>query len=155
MPRQYFFNHVVHLLAPRQWLVVAVFSGLLAFGSGLYLAVLAGMPLGGPVAQLFDRTELFIRDTIRLTFKNRSEKRIMTGEPAVFMAPLGILEPDRTFKWLDAPELSMVSAGSASAEVPVAVVPVPVAVSTQPLHVPVKVPSRVLDPDWKPDFKGD
>lgn len=155
MPRQYFFNHVVHLLTPRQWLVVAVLSGLLAFGSGLYLAVWAGMPLGGPVARLFDRTELFIRDTIRLTFKNRSEKRIMTGEPAVFMAPLGILEPDRTFKWLDALEPLVVPVGAASGEAPAAVVTAPAAVSTPQSHVSAKAPSRMLDPDWKPDFKGD
>ncbi len=136
-------QQVVHAFSPRQWLVMAVLSGILASGSGLFLAVSAGLQLSEPWADWYDHCELFIRDTFRLTFRRTSKTKVRTFDERIFMAPVGILVPDKLFVWLDA----NVPPSSSLAETSVK----PPNGTTHLLQV--KTPSKMLEPDWQPDFK--
>ncbi|AGX86574.1 hypothetical protein [Candidatus Symbiobacter mobilis] len=123
-------------LSLRAWLLLAGGSSVLALLSGLYLAVLAGLPLPHPWAQWFDQTELFIRDTIRLTFRDRRPRQQGRADYVVTTAPVGILEPAYDFQWLTPAEVdrihSMVSDSLTSSQ-----------------KLP-GAPASVLDPSWNP-----
>lgn len=81
--------------------------------------------------QIFDGVELFLRDTVRLTFKDRADGN---SADSVFVAPKGILQKDAIFKWVENPEVIE----SRYAEVP----------------PPPAAPSRLLDSQWDPFFPG-
>lgn len=129
---------LAHQFSARTWMVVVGLSFLLAFGSTLVLAVNAGVPLPQPLGDWYKSAELFVRDTIRLTFRPRfKNKRIAEVSETVFMAPVGILEERRNFVWLEA--------------VSMPVQPQEEQTGVQKLG---KGPSRLLEPDWQPEFKG-
>ena len=129
-------------LSRRAWALVIGLSFMLALVSGLVLAVSAGMILPGPLDDWYRRSELFVRDTIRLTFKTshsgKPAKRNVQADESIFMAPPGILDETRSFDFpaeAAEAELSKVLAGN-----------------------PVRktlAPTRLLDPDWQPEHKGD
>ena len=138
-------QQVVNAFSPRQWLVMAVLSGILASGSGLFLAVSAGLQLSEPWADWYDHCELFIRDTFRLTFRRTSKTKTRSLDDRNFRAPVGILVPDKPLVWLDA----NVAARPSSSLAETSVKP---PIGTTRLSQ-VKTPSKMLDPDWQPDFK--
>ncbi|MEI6733291.1 MAG: hypothetical protein WCK94_04935 [Comamonadaceae bacterium] len=75
---------------------------------------------------LYDSVARFAHDTIRLTFK--TDGRVA----AVFVAPIGILNPNASFIWVqDYPDFQ----------------PRPEDVAPRPL-----APTRLLDSDWNPVF---
>ena len=132
--------------SPHQWLVAALVSVCLAVGSGLFLAVSLGLPLGQPLASWYDRCELFVRDTSRLTFRHTQGKTVKTLDDTVFMAPIGILEPNRRFIWLSPASTALLSVDPSSASL-----------ASDGVQQPgpggflrVKTPPKVLDPDWLP-----
>lgn len=122
---------LLHVFSPTGWLVVAIVSVALASGSALLLAARLDRTENSVPGKTFDTVEQFVRDTIRLTFKDRA-----SGESsnAVFVAPKGILNASATFKWLDN-SLETESHGETAAPVAIA-------------------PARLLDPDWAPVFSG-
>ena len=129
---------LAHQFSARTWMVMVGLSFLLAFGSTLVLAVNAGVPLPQPLGDGYKSAELFVRDTIRLTFRPRfKSKRLAEVSETVFMAPVGILEEKRNFVWLEA--VSM---------------PVQPQVEQAGVQKSGKGPSRLLEPDWRPEFKG-
>lgn len=144
------FKHAARAFTFRQWVWIVSFSLLLAVGSGLFLAVAAGYKMSEPWAGWYDRSELFVRDTIRLTFQDRSAKPVIDRPyETVFMAPPGILEQNKQFNWLTNEALPGAVVSSAAAQQEAAAFPV----SPDGL-ARVKVPARLLEPDWQPDFKG-
>lgn len=124
-------SSLIHLLSPRNWLLVALASIVLASGSALVLVSRFDDKEKDLPGHVFDLVERFLRDTIRLTFKDRK-----SGEPSddVFVAPKGILDKGATFKWVD---------NSQDFE-------------ARPEEAPPEptAPTRLLDPEWKPDFPG-
>jgi hypothetical protein len=116
--------------------MVVVLSSVVALSSALVLAVSAGVRLNGPLGSVYDRVELFVRDTIRLTFK--TDRRSAAPTETVFMAPPGILDPGKNFNWLVIEEKSTAQAPAENNRVS-----------------QFKAPQRLLDPDWQPPFKGD
>lgn len=121
----------MHVLSPTGWLIVIVGSMILATGAALILLARVDGPQRNVPGQLFDAVELFLRDTVRLTFKDRADGN---SSDAVFIAPKGILQKDATFVWVENPEVME----SRHAEV----LPPPAA------------PARLLDSDWTPAFSG-
>lgn len=120
---------LIHALSPKGWLIVILASVALATGSGLVLLARVDGPQRHLPGQLFDAIELFWRDTVRLTFKDRAEGN---AADSVFVAPKGILQKDATFIWVENPE----GIESRRAEaIPVSAAPV-----------------RLLDSDWEPVF---
>ena len=119
----------------RTWAVVVSLSSVLAFSSALVLAVSFGVALPEPLAAGYKRVELFVRDTIRLTFKPHKPNQMASD--TVYMAPPGILEEKRGFVWLEA-------GVQASA---------PQVAALTDVHK-AKAPLRLLDPNWQPEFKG-
>lgn len=118
-------------LSPESWLAVVLMSTLLAAGSAWVLASRTeGRALDVP-GQVFDSVERFLLDTIRLSFKARMKGGLSED---VFVAPRGLLDENATFVWLE---------NSQDIEVRLAVEP------TRPT-----APSRLLDPQWQPDFAG-
>ena len=125
-----------HQFSMRTWALVTGLSFVLAFSSVLVLAVSAGVQLPEPLASWYTQVELFARDTVRLTFKPQKEARQMSE--TVYMAPPGILDEKRNFVWIE----GITGASLAQAAAP-----------DDPRKV--KTPSRLLDPSWQPEFKGD
>ncbi len=125
-----------HQFSIRTWAWLIGCCLVLACGSVLVLAVSAGVQLPEPLASWYTRVELFARDTVRLTFKPQKEARQMSE--TVYMAPPGILDEKRNFVWID---------GITEHRLAQALVP------DDPRKV--KTPSRLLDPSWQPEFKGD
>lgn len=119
------------MLSPTAWLVVACVSVLLAGGSALLLATRTGSAPSGVPGKVFDSVEQFVRDTIRLSFKDRLYD---DTSHSVFVAPRGILNQNATFKWI---EPTQTDAPPGNAEPPIAI-----------------APPRVLDPDWAPPFSA-
>lgn len=122
----------MHAFSPSGWLVLVLASAILAVGSALVLTTRVNASYGEAAGRLYDAVELFWRDTVRLTFKDR-----VAGDSAdaVFVAPKGILQKDSTFKWLEESPQDSAPQVEAVLQVPAA-------------------PSRVLDPDWAPAFFG-
>ncbi len=142
------FRHAARAFTLRQWVTIVVISLLLALASGLFLAVGAGFQMSEPWAGWYDRSELFVRDTIRLTFQDRSDKPVVDRPyETVFMAPPGILEQNKQFNWLA--EDVLADATVSATVLQEAALPVSPAGLAR-----VKVPNRMLEPDWQPDFKG-
>jgi hypothetical protein len=127
---------IAHLMSPRAWVMVMVLSLVVALSSAMVLAVSAGARLDGPLGAIYDRVEMFVRDTIRLTFK--TDRHISELAVTVFMAPPGILEQGKNFNWLDNNEKLVAVTPAAQTKVSI-----------------LKAPQRLLDPDWQPSFKGD
>ena len=124
-----------HQYSMRTWAMVISLSFVLACSSGLVLMVSAGVQLPEPLASGYKRVELFLRDTVRLTFKPSKESQQMSE--TVYMAPPGILDERRNFVLLEPiKELSVAQA----------------VVMDDPRKV--KTPARLLDPSWQPEFKG-
>lgn len=119
----------------RTWAVVVSLSFVLAFSSALVLAVSSGVQLPEPLATWYKSVELFVRDTIRLTFKPHKATRQVSE--TVYMAPPGILDEKRHFVWVEAVNEVNLPTSAAQADVR-----------------KVKAPARLLDPDWQPEFKG-
>ncbi len=112
--------------------MIALLSLVLAVSSAMVLRVAAGGKLSEPFATWYDRTELFLRDTVRLSFKTnlRGSKSLAD----VFVAPPGILDEVKVFNWVDSfTDLGRVSENSAQKP---------------------KAPVRVLDPQWQPNFNS-
>jgi hypothetical protein len=122
---------LLHLFSPTGWLVVAVVSVVLASGSALLLTVRQDAAPSDAPGKAFDTVEQFIRDTIRLSFKDRLSN---DTSHAVFVAPKGILDQDATLKWIENPRIIDSSDENAA-----------------PANI---APPRVLDPDWAPNFSG-
>lgn len=121
----------IHLFSPRTWLFVAVFSGMLATGSGVILIRRHSVSQSEVLGPAYDAVERFFRDTIRLSFTSR-----MSGGDlnTVFVAPKGILDKEMVFNWIESTKDVEPKPEDA--------VPEPVA------------PPRLLDPAWQPDFSG-
>ncbi|MDD2810174.1 hypothetical protein [Rhodoferax sp.] len=124
---------LAHHHSPRVWAVVVVVSFVLAMGAGLVLAVSRGVVLPQPLGTWYDRSEVFMRDTVRLTFQSRKKGSVGVSE-TVYMAPPGILEQDKAFIWLAEDVL----------------VAQQVAVS-QAQTKPKLTPLRLLDAGWQPE----
>jgi hypothetical protein len=139
MTNHVFFIRLTHLVTAKTWLLIAVLSLVLAVSSAMFLTVASGVKLSGPLASLYDGVELFLRDTVRLTFKTGRSKKQVTE--TVYMAPPGILDEKKTFTWLDFDKV-MAEAKSNQATPSVGV-------------VTVRSPSRILDPTWQPNFNRD
>lgn len=137
-------NQIWQMFSPRQWLAITVLCGLLAFGSGLFLTVSAGWQLAQPWASWYDNADIFIRDTIRLTFRDRSRRGGRRTAALVFTAPPGILDPRTQFHW---PDAVVPVESEASEDQPAVVRP-----SARVVGAPVKTPASLLDPSWRPDF---
>ena len=120
---------LLHIFSPRAWLVVGLVSSMLAVGSGVTLALHGNHGLNTLLARTYDTVERFLRDTIRLSFKNR---RVGGVQDAVFVAPRDILEKKMTFNWIDDAKDFEQKPSDASPE--------PIA------------PARILDPEWRPSF---
>lgn len=118
---------VMHLLPPGRWLFVILVSMALAAGSSLVLLASFNAPAGYWTGRAFDAAELFLRDTVRLSFKDKIPE---DSDSSVFVAPQGILEKDAVFKAL--------------AEIPDAPAPAEAAAT------PSAAPSAILDPQWEP-----
>lgn len=119
----------MHLFSPTGWLVIVAVSVVLASGSAVFLASKGNIAPREAPGKAFDTVEQFMRDTIRLSFKDRL---FTDTSHAVFVAPKGILNEDAIFRWIDNPRIAE-SAGEEAAPVAVA-------------------PPRVLDPNWTPEF---
>lgn len=131
MPVDSRLHRLMHLLSPNAWLLVVFVSVLLASGSAYLLAVRMDRPEKKLPGVAFDSVERFVRDTNRLTFKDRALGDALDG---VFVAPKGILNQDASFKWVE----------SAAQE-------------EQPGEAAVALsiaPARLLDPAWTPPFAG-
>ena len=122
---------LAHRLSPTAWLVVVAASAALAGGSALLLAIRTDSPSGEVPAQAFDSLEQFVRDTIRLSFK---ERLYNDTSDAVYVAPKGILNPNAALKWIAPVEAVEPSGDSA------------------PPQALAIAPPRVLDPAWEPPF---
>jgi hypothetical protein len=116
-------------MSHRQWLALGLASVVLALASALTVLVRLGVDLPKPLAVAYEKTELFLLDTVRLTFRldrNAGQKPV-----DVFAAPLGILDPNRIFAWVehydDLGRPTLAKAG------------------------PVPVAARLLDPAWQGD----
>jgi hypothetical protein len=118
---------VMHLLPPGRWLFVILVSMVLAAGSSLVLLASFNAPAGYWTGRVFDAAELFLRDTVRLSFKDKIPEE---SNNSVFVAPQGILEKDAAFKWLA--ELADVPPPADAASAPAA------------------APAAILDPNWVP-----
>ena len=136
-------NHPVllrlaQMYSVRTWAWVVSLSFVFAVCSALVLAVSVGVKLPEPLGGWYDRSEVFVRDTIRLTFKTAKHSGEMNE--MVYMAPPGILEEKRNFNWLqDAATAATAAVSSQHA-----------AVGADPKKI--KTPGRLLEPDWQPDF---
>ena len=133
---------LTHWLSRRAWAWVISLSFVLALGSGLVLAVSAGFQLPQPLDDWYRSSELFVRDTIRLTFKTphtgKPGQRRSQSDEVVFMAPLGILDEKRNFVF---PEQA------AEAEL--------AKMLTGEVVRKSVAPPSLLDPAWETEFKGD
>ena len=80
----------------------------------------------------FDSLELFIRDTVRLSFTARIKNNVISQD--VFVAPQGLLDKEANFQWLDESQdadARLIIEGA-----------LPIA------------PPRLLDAQWQPAFQG-
>ncbi len=121
-------HRLIHLFSPKVWLTISSISLLLAAGSGWVLLSHLG---DGPKDRLYaayDSVVRFAHETIRLTFKT-DELRA-----AVFVAPLGILNPKADFNWVKSYQDFKPQAPDTPAQ--------------------AMAPDRLLDPEWKPTFSG-
>lgn len=125
------FSHLHGAFTPRQWLGIVLASAMLAAFSGYILWSRMDKVLLDVPSKWYDRAEIFVLDTIRLSF---SRRKLLVRDASVFVAPKGILEKDATFNWLeDAAAITQMA--DLRPALPVA-------------------PPQLLDPDWKPDFPG-
>ena len=122
---------LLHLFSPQTWLVVALVSALLAVGSGAILISRGNAGETSRLVRTYDTVELFILDTIRLSFKKR---KLSDVQDAVFVAPKGILDESTTFFWIDDAK--------------------DVEQKTEPALPEPVAPVRLLDPEWHPHFSG-
>lgn len=122
---------LMHIFSPKAWLLVALASMAMASIAALILLSRADGPEGHLPGRIFDTVEQFLRDTVRLTFKDRAYGE---SSDAIFVAPKGILQKESTFKWVENSqdvEVRREEAPPASA-----------------------APVRLLDSDWTPVFSG-
>ena len=119
------------MFSPRVWLLVGLVLGVLAAGSGILLTSRGDDGVNSLLVRAYDSTELFVRDTIRLSFKDRKVRGV---QDAVFVAPKGILDKKMMFTWIDDVK-DMEQKPEEAAPEPLA-------------------PVRILDPQWRPDFSG-
>ena len=122
----------VHLLEPRTWLVVMSISLLLAVSSGWVLVSRHNNSVTDLPILAFDSLELFIRDTVRLSFTARIKNNVISQD--VFVAPQGLLDKEANFQWLDESQdadARLITEGA-----------LPIA------------PPRLLDAQWQPAFQG-
>jgi hypothetical protein len=124
-------QRIIHLLSPGVWLRLVLGSLVLATGAGLWLWSPLNAQQEKRIGSTWDAIELFLRDTIRLSFKARNPKGF---QDIAYVAPIGILDKTMTFKWIDP---VAVSASTASEQTQVA---------------PALAPLRLLDATWSPDF---
>lgn len=131
MHRDAWLSRLLHVLSPKGWLLVAVGSLAVATGAAWILLARVEGPQRHVPGQLFDAVELFLRDTVRLTFKDRADGM---ATDSVFVAPKGILQQDATFKWVENPEV----------------------IESRRVEIlpPSAAPTRLLDSDWTPIFSG-
>jgi|APCry1669189241_1035207.scaffolds.fasta_scaffold26563_2 hypothetical protein len=120
------FYRLIHLASPRAWLAICLLSSVLAVASAWVLISHHDRDSTDQWYSLYDSVARFAHDTIRLTFK--TDGRVA----AVFVAPIGILNPNASFIWVqDYPDFQ----------------PRPEDVAPRPL-----APTRLLDSDWNPVF---
>ena len=120
------FDRLIELASPRAWLGISVLSLVMAAASTWVLISHNGRNPTDGLYSVYDAVARFARDTIRLTFKT-DRKPV-----AVFVAPVGILNPKATFNWVQdyldfRPRFEELTA--------------------EP-----KAPVRLLDADWAPVF---
>ena len=110
---------------------MAVISVFLAGVSGSVLLYKFDHAFKDQMGRVFDAVELFARDTVRLSFKNRK----ISGAPdAAYVAPKGLMDPKMTFSWLeDTQDTATPSRGG----------------QREP-----QAPVRLLDASWSPAFSG-
>ncbi len=122
------FFRLIHYFSPKVWLVIALASLLLAGGSGVVLFSHLSDDQKDKLYVPYDWVRVFLRDTVRLTFKTDENR------DAVFVAPKRILEPSASFKWVDEYQ--------------------DFADQLEEAHPEPMAPVRLLDPDWKPVFSS-
>ena len=120
------FHRLIQLASPRAWLGISVLSLVMAVASTWVLISHNGRNPTDGLYSVYDAVARFAHDTIRLTFKT-DRKPV-----AVFVAPVGILNPKATFNWVQSyldfrPQFEELAA--------------------EP-----KAPVRLLDADWAPVF---
>jgi hypothetical protein len=124
-------TRLMHVLSPTGWLIVILGSMIVATGAALILLARVDGPQRHVPGQLFDAVELFLRDTVRLTFKDRADGN---ASDSVFIAPKGILQKDATFVWVENSEV--------------------IESRRADILPPSAAPARLLDSDWTPAFSG-
>lgn len=122
-------SRLLHYFSPKGWLTIALTSMVLAGGAAMLLI----SPIDGPerrfIRNVYDTTERFFRDTIRLTFKERA---LGDSSNSIFVAPQNILDKDAQFAWVEnAPDINVQH--------------------EEPTLVSL-APARLLDSDWNPVF---
>lgn len=120
------FYRLVHLFSPKVWLAVALVSLLLAGGSSWVLLSHLGAGAKDGLYSAYDSAARFMHDTIRLTFRTDKQRA------AVFVAPVGLLNPKTDFNWVTNYQDFK-----------------PRSEETAPTP---KAPPGLLDPAWKPIF---
>jgi len=120
----------IHLhLTPTKWIVFLSISAVLAaLSASLLLSRIESGQLAFSI-RLYDQVERFFLDTIRLSFTNR---RLVTRDNNVYVAPLGLLDKDAVLALLDG-SLDYADSTEQSSEAAIA-------------------PARILDSDWNPQF---
>ena len=120
------FYRFIELASPRAWLGISVLSLMMAAASTWVLISHNDRNPTDGLYSVYDAVARFVHETIRLTFKT-DRKPV-----AVFVAPVGILNPKATFNWVQGyldfrPRFEELAA--------------------EP-----KAPVRLLDADWAPVF---
>ena len=122
------FYRLIHLASPKAWLAISLLSLLMALASAWVLVSHQGQSSKDQWYSVYDPVARFAHDTIRLTFKTDGR------QGAVFVAPVGILDPKANFILVqDYPDFQSQAEN----------------VAPRPL-----APERLLDSDWEPKFSG-
>ena len=119
------------LFSHKAWLLIAVISAVLASVSGSVLLYKFDYAFKDQIGRAFDSVELFMRDTVRLSFKN---KKIAGAPDAAFVAPKGLLDQKMVFNWLDDKQDA--------------------SLQSEEFRREAQAPLRILDPSWTPAFSG-
>lgn len=122
------FYRLVHFFSPKVWLAVALVSLLLAGASSWVLLSHLGGGVKDGWYSVYDSAARFVHETIRLTFRTDKQRA------AVFVAPVGLLNPKADFNWIESYQDFKPRAEDTASE--------------------PKAPAGLLDPDWKPTFSG-
>ncbi len=121
-------DRLIHLVSPKAWLAMSLVSLLLAGGASWVLLAQRGMSSKDALFSAYDAVVRFTHETIRLTFK--TDRKMAS----TFVAPIGILNHEANFNWVQSYQDFKPRAEDTPAE--------------------PKAPERMLDPSWQPNFSG-